>query len=435
MSTSRHSVYPSLNRHILIGFLTVAALVGGIGAWAASTEIYGAVIASGFLVVESSVKKVQHPTGGVVGELFVRDGDHVKAGEVIMRLDATQTKANLGIVVKTIDELTARGSRLEAEKIGADTIDYPAELLTRKDDDTVAKLLEGESKLFELRRDAREGEKAQLNERIAQLREEITGLEEQTGAKKEEIVLVNKELEAVRGLWDKNLVQINRIMALEREAVRLDGESGTLVAAIAQAKGRIAEVKLQIIQVDQNMRSEVAQELSEGRVRLAELSERKVAAEDHLKRIDIRAPQNGIVHQQTVHTVGGVVSPGEPIMLVVPEADKLVVEARVSPIDIDQIQVGQKAALMFSAFNTMTTPEVAGKVSRVGADLSQDPHSGAQYYIVRVAIDETEIANLKGLKLVPGMPVEAFIQTGKRSVLSYVIKPLEDQVARTFKEG
>ena len=435
MAVSRPSIHPSLRRHILFGFAAMATLVGGIGAWAATTEIYGAVIASGFLVVESSVKKVQHPTGGVVGELLVRDGDKVKAGEVVMRLDATQTRANLGIVSKTIDELMARSARLEAEKVGAKSVEFPPELVSRRQDDTVAKLLDGEAKLFELRKNARDGEKSQLRERVAQLREEIAGLHEQVEAKKDEIVIANKELEAVRGLWEKNLVQINRIMALEREAVRLDGERGTLISATAQAKGKIAEVELQIIQVDEDMRSQVAQELGEGRVRLAELGERKIAAEDQLMRIDIRAPQNGTVHELAVHTVGGVVGSGEPIMLVVPEADKLLVEARVSPIDIDQVRAGQEAHLMFSAFDRMTTPELTGKVSRVGADLSQDPQTGTQYYVVRVTIDEDKLPDLKGLTLVPGMPVEVFIQTGKRSVLSYVIKPIEDQVARTFKEG
>ncbi|MGH6735916.1 MAG: HlyD family type I secretion periplasmic adaptor subunit [Methyloceanibacter sp.] len=419
---------------MLVGFAVAALLAGGIGTWAATTTISGAVIASGLLVVESSVKKVQHPTGGVVGELLVREGDHVKEGDVLLRLDATQTQANLGIVLKSIDELMAREVRLEAEKVGADTLVFPEELLSRKDDPVVAKLLAGEEKLFELRRSAREGQKAQLRERILQLHKEIEGLTQQSEAKENEIKLLEKELEGVRELWEKNLVQITRLTALERDAARLTGERGQLIAAIAQAKGKIAEVELQIIQVDGDMRSEVAQEISEDRAKLSELSERKVAAEDMLKRIDIRSPQNGIVHKLEVHTIGGVVSPGEPIMLIVPEADRLMVEARVSPTDIDQLRPGQHAMLHFSAFSSQTTPEIPGTVSRIGADLSKDEQSGAQFYTVRVAIDEAELPKLGDLKLVPGMPVEVFMETKPRTVITFLMKPLYDQIARTFRE-
>jgi HlyD family secretion protein len=418
---------------MLIGFAVAALLVGGLGTWAATTEIAGAVIAPGVLVVESNVKKVQHLTGGVVGELLVHGGDHVKQGQVLMRLDATQTKANLGIVLKSIDELTAREVRLEAEKIGAGTLEFPDSLLSRMDDPIVAKLLTGEQKLFELRRSARAGQKAQLRERIAQLHQQITGLTEQSEAKEKEIELLKKELEGVLELWEKNLVQITRLTSLERDAARLAGERGQLIAAIAEAKGKIAEVELQVIQVDEDMRSEVAQELSEGRAKLSELSERKVAAEDELKRIDIRSPQDGVVHELEVHTVGGVISPGQPIMLIVPEADQLTVDARVSPTDIDELQLGQKATLHFSSFGR-TTPEIPGKVTRIGADLSDDERSGARYYDIRVAIDESRLPDLKGLKLVPGMPVEVFMQTEPRTVISFLIKPLRDQIERTWRE-
>ena len=428
------TVHTSLRKHVLIGFAIVALLGGGIALWAATTEISGAVIAPGLLVVESSVKKVQHPTGGVVGEILIWEGDHVKAGQILLRLDSTQTEANLKIVEKTIDELSAREARLEAEKVGADTMSFPDELLGRKDDPVVAKLLAGEQKLFDLRKSAREGQKAQLRERIEQLHKQITGLSEQANSKEREIALLEKELEGVWVLWEKNLVELNRLTALERDAARLSGERGQLVAAMAEAKGKIAEVELQIIQVDEDMRSQVAQEISDGRGKLSELSERKVGAEDLLKRTDIRSPQDGVVHQLEVHTVGGVISPGEPIMLIVPEADKLTVEARVSPTDIDELQLGQHAMLHFSAFNQRTTPEIPGYVSRIGADLSEDQHTGARYFLVRVAIDQSKLPELDGRKLVPGMPVEVFMETEPRTVISFLIKPLRDQIERTFRE-
>jgi HlyD family secretion protein len=420
---------------MLLGLACAIMLVGGLGAWAAATEISGAVIASGVLKVDSSVKKVQHPTGGVVGELLVREGDTVEAGQVLVRLDETQTRANLAIVTKSIDELLAREARLEAEKTGAETLAFSDQLLARQDNATVEKLVEGERKLFELRKSAREGRKSQLRERIAQLNQEIAGLTQQAEAKTSEIALLEKELGAVRQLWDKKLVQLNRVTEVERDAARLAGERGQLMASIAQAKGKVAEVKLQIIQVDEEMRSEVAQELSEIRAKLSEFSERKVTAEDQLKRIDIRAPQDGTVHELEIHTVGGVVGAGEPLMLIVPRNDDLIVEARVSPTDIDQLQAGQPAVLHFSGLNQGTTPEVDGQISRIGADISTDETTGRPYFVARVTIDAKSLAKLDGLKLVPGMPVEVFMETAPRTVLSYVLKPLNDQIERTFREA
>ena len=436
MSRSRKdtSVHGSLKRHVCAGVAVAAILVVGVGGWAFSTTISGAVIASGLLVVDSSVKKVQHPTGGVVGELLVREGNRVKKGDVLLRLDATQTRANLGIVLKSIDEFTAREARLEAEKVGAKKVAFPNDLTSRKDERVVAKLLQGEEKLFELRRKARGGKKAQLSERIAQLNEQISGLTEQVDAKAHEIVLLGKELEGVRVLWEKNLVQITRLTSLERDQARLVGERGALTASIAQAKGKIAEIALQIIQVDEDLRSEVAEELSEGRAKLSELSERKVAAEDQLKRIDIRSPQDGVVHELAMHTLGGVIGAGEAIMKIVPEADKLTVEVQVSPTDIDQLRLGQNTRLQFSAFNQSTTPSILGSVQRIGADLTEDEKTGTAYYVARVAIDESKLPMLEGLELVPGMPVEAFIETEPRTVISYLIKPLADQIGRTFKD-
>jgi len=435
MQTTQNNTKASLRRHMLLGLACAIMLVGGLGAWAAATEISGAVIASGVLKVDSSVKKVQHPTGGVVGELLVREGDTVEAGQVLVRLDETQTRANLAIVTKSIDELLAREARLEAEKTGAETLAFSDELLARRDNSTVEKLVEGERKLFELRKSAREGRKSQLRERIAQLNQEIAGLTQQVEAKTSEIALLEKELGAVRQLWDKKLVQLNRVTEVERDAARLAGERGQLMASIAQAKGKVAEVKLQIIQVDEEMRSEVAQELSEIRAKLSEFSERKVTAEDQLKRIDIRAPQDGTVHELEIHTVGGVVGAGEPLMLIVPRNDDLIVEARVSPTDIDQLQAGQPAVLHFSGLNQGTTPEVDGQISRIGADISTDETTGRPYFVARVTIDAKSLAKLDGLKLVPGMPVEVFMETAPRTVLSYVLKPLNDQIERTFREA
>src|SRR5262245_15751197 len=424
----------SIYRHLLTGGLIVLLLAFGVGGWAATTQIAGALIAQGSIVVDSNVKKVQHPTGGVVGKLNVRDGDRVKAGDILVQLDDTITRANLAIVTKGLDELAARKARLEAERDGTESVVFPPGLLARASEPAVAVALTNERKLFELRRSARLGQKAQLNQRITQLQDEIRGLTAQQEAKAREITLIGKELEGVRELWKNNLVQITRMTALERDAARLEGERGQLMAAVAQAKGKISETELQVIQIDQDLSSEVAKDMREVDAKSGEFVERKVAAEDQLKRIDIRAPQDGVVLELKVHTVGGVIPAGDAIMLIVPEADNLMVEAKVNPHEIDQVQVGQTAVLRFSAFNLRTTPEINGTVTRVSADTTTDQRTGQSYYTTRIAMPKKEIARLGDVKLIPGMPVEAFVQTGERSVMSYLMKPLQDQFMRAFRE-
>jgi HlyD family secretion protein len=423
-----------MRRHLLVAAVVIFILLVGVGGWGATAVISGAVVASGSLVVDSNVKKVQHLTGGIVGELRVRDGDRVRVGDIVVRLDETVTRANLAIVSKGLDELMARKARLESERDGSDTIVFPAQLLAGADDPDRAAAMDSERKLFNLRKTARSGQKAQLRERIAQLQEEITGLTAQQNSKVKEIGFIERELAGVRELWKQNLVQLNRLTALEREATRLDGERGQLIATAAQAKGKIAETSLQILQIDQDIASDVAKELREVDGKIGEFIERKVAAEDQLKRIDIRAPQDGTVFQLAVHTVGGVITAGDPIMLIVPEADNLSVEAKVNPQDIDQLQLNQKAILRFSAFNVRTTPEIEGIVTRISADTSSDQRTGQSYYTIRIAMAADQLERLGDVKLLPGMPVEAFVQTGDRTMLSYLIKPLHDQFMRAFRE-
>ena len=428
------SALESIRRYTIAGIVVVLILTCGVGVWAAATEISGALIAPGTIVVESNVKKVQHPTGGVVGQLLVRDGDRVKAGDLLVRLDDTIMRANLAIVTKALTELYARKARLEAERDGAETVKFPDDLMQQTDVPEIAQVLMGERKLFELRRSARAGQKAQLQERINQSGEETTGLSAQKVAKEKEITLIEHELAGVRDLFNKNLVPMTRLTSLERDATRIDGERGQLIATIAQAKGKIAELRLQIIQIDQDLSSEVAKEMREIDAKIGEFVERKVSAMDQLKRTDIRSPQDGTVFQSTVHTVGGVMPAGEPIMLIVPEADKLTIEARVNPQDIDKVQLGQIAALRFSAFNVRTTPEIFGTVSRVSADTTTDQRTNQSYYTIRIAMPPEQVTRLGDVKLVPGMPVEAFVKTGERTVISYLMKPLSDQINRAFRE-
>jgi len=424
----------SISRHIFAGVVLVGVLAVGLGGWASTAQISGALIAQGSVVVDSNVKKVQHPTGGVVGEVRAHDGDRVKAGDILVRLDETVTHANLAIVTKGLNELYARKARLAAERDGADSVAVPRELAQKVNDPEVNEALSSERKLFDLRRTARSGQKQQLQERITQLQQEITGLTAQLNAKDKELGLIEQELQGVRELWQKNLVQLNRLTSLQRDEAKIEGERGQLVAQAAEAKGKIAEIQLQIIQVDQDLSSDVAKELRETDSKIGEYVERKVTAEDQLKRTDIRAPQDGTVFQTTANTVGGVVTPGDPIMLIVPESDNLLVEVKVDPKDIDHVQLDQPVVLRFSSFNARTTPEIDGKVVRIAADTSTDQRTGASYYLVRISMSEDQLRRLGDVKLTPGMPVEAFIQTGERTMLSYLVKPLHDQFMRAFRE-
>jgi HlyD family secretion protein len=423
-----------LRRQILAIAGAAVLLVVVLGGWASTTEFSGAVIAPGQLVVGSNVKKVQHPTGGVVGELRVREGQRVAADEILVRLDDTQTRANLAIVVKALTELGARQAREEAERDDADKITFPADLLARMHESDVEKAVTGEQRQFETRRKSRDGQKSQLRERIAQLREEVGGYEAQIQSKVKQLEWITKELIGVNELWQKNLIPYTRVTSLEREKERLEGERGQLIASIAQTKGKATETELQILQIDQDMRTEVGKDLADIRAKTSELVEKKIAAEDQLKRVDMRAPISGLVHQLTVYTVGGVIAAGEVIMLIVPQSDTLEVEARIQPQDIDQLRIGQAAVLRFVAFNQRTTPELTGELSRISADVSEDTKSGARYYTVRIAVPESEAARLEGLRLVPGMPVESFIQTSPRTVMTYLVRPLHDQLARAFRE-
>jgi len=424
----------SINRHTVAGLAIVIVLAGGVGGWAGTMTLSGALIAQGSVVVDSNVKKVQHPTGGIVGELRVRDGDRVNQGDIVVRLDDTVTRANLAIVTKGLDELNARKARLESERDGTAAVRFPAELVARAGDPDVAAILDGERKLFELRSNSRTGQKAQLRQRVEQLNEEVRGLKAQYESKQKESKLIEREKDGVYDLWRQKLVPLTKLTELERAAVRLEGEAAQLVAQTAQAAGKISETELQIIQIDRDLSSEVAKETREIDGKIGEFIERKVTAEDQLKRVDIRAPQNGMVFQSNVHTVGGVITAGDAMMMIVPDADNLTVEAKVNPQDIDQVRIGQDALLRLSAFNMRTTPEIYGKVTRISADASTDQRTGQTYYTIRIAMPPEEVAKLGEVKMVPGMPVEAFVQTGERTMISYLLKPMNDQLMRMFRE-
>ena len=421
----------SLVRHAA-AVMGLIALSTAAVAWASTTELSGAVIATGSLVVESNIKRVQHPTGGIVATLHVQEGSRVGAGELLIHLDPTTAQASLDTVTKSLWELDARGARLEAERDAADEMQVPASLAAAGPE--AAGIVAGEQRLFRFRREALSGQKAQLRERVGQLGDEIKGLREQASAKAQESEIIEREYVGVLDLWRKNLIQMSRVTSLERETTRIRGERGVLEATMAGTKGKISETELQLIQLAQNARSDAAKELADIRARKATLAEQRITALDQLKRIDIRAPQSGYVHELAVHTVGGVITAGETILLIVPTADALVVEVRVAPQDIDRLRVGQEAGLRFPSFDQRTTPELTSLVTRIAPDVSEDKRTGSFFYLVRLSVPKEEIARLNGAILVPGMPAEAFIRTGERTVLSYLAKPLVDQARRAFRE-
>ncbi|MBZ9793127.1 HlyD family type I secretion periplasmic adaptor subunit [Rhizobium sp. 3T7] len=423
----------AIRRLTLLALATGILLVGVLGGLAAAIRINGAVIAQGTLVIDSYVKPVQHQKGGTVGKVFVRNGDRVTAGQILVHLDDTQTKANLAIISRRLRELAARSARLAAERDGHDAIAFPA-VVSGTDAAQAAALTSAEQRLFDDRRASLRGRTAQLRERVRQLEQQAEGLTAQQDGKRRAIGIIDKELASLEPLLRQGAIPATRVYALQRDAADLTGEAGSLVASTAEIKGKIAETELQIIQVGDDHRSEVSEQLRQAEGDSGEYAERRVAIEDELRHVDLRAPQDGIVHQLAVHAPGAVISPGEAIMQIVPDHDVLTPELKLSPQDVDQVAVGKEVGLRFSAFSYRTTPELRGRVASISADLTTDPHSGQSYYTLRVAVPESEWQRLGALTPVAGMPVEAFIETGERTALGYLAKPFTDQLARAFRE-
>jgi membrane fusion protein, type I secretion system len=416
------------------GLRVLIVSAGVMGGWAMFVPLSGAVVVPGALVVESKVKKVQHPTGGVVAQILVNDGAHVSTGDPVVRLDETQARANQQMLTKQLDQIRMRIARLVSERDGADEVNTPRELAARADNDGIKQLLMSERTLFSARTTARRSQKELLQTHVSQLNEQIVGFEAQIKSKADQLGVISGELEGVQSLYQKGLVALPRLTTLQREVSRLDGERGQLVSAIAEARSKISEAEIQILRIDQDFRTELMKDLREAQDKEAELTEKTVAAQDLLNRTDIRAPTTGIVNQLSVHTIGGVVAPGEVIMEIVPDSDALEIEARLQPQDIDQVRPGQTTYVRFSAFNQRTTPQLIGRVSYISADLSHDRQTNAAYYTVRVTLPGDERRRLGDLQLISGMPAEVFLQTGSRTMMSYLLKPMSDQFHHMFNE-
>jgi HlyD family secretion protein len=424
----RHEVELKAASRVLILSAAVA------GSWATLVPLSGATVLPGTLVVESSVKKIQHPTGGVVAEIPIRDGMHVNAGTLLVRLDEIQLRANQQMLANQLDQFNARMARLVAERDGSSGIQALGQFANRLGDQTIAQLVASETALFAARASVRQAQKDLYENNIRQFEEQIDGLGAEIKAKSSQLELIATELTGVQELYAKGLVPLTRVTTLRRDSARLEGERAQLTASIAETKVKIGQARLQIMKVDQDFRSEVMKELGESRDKAAELMEKLVAAKDQLDRVDIRAPASGVIQQLAIHTIGGVIRPADVIVEIVPDSDDLEIEGHLPPNSIDQVKRGQQAYLRFTAFDRQTTPQLAGALSYVSPDLTHDELAHTSFYTVRIDVPEEERRRLKGLTLVSGMPVEVFLQTGSRTMLSYLLKPITDQFRRMFNE-
>ncbi|MCE7796308.1 HlyD family type I secretion periplasmic adaptor subunit [Sphingobium sufflavum] len=424
---------PGAERRQRATLIALALLILCFGVGGSLIPIGGAVIGSGQVGVQSRVKKIAHPTGGVLTEILVENGQKVRKGQILLRFDDTVSRADATYSSLSVDQLLARRARLEAEQSGASAIAFPVEL--RRNDAATQRAMADEEKLFRIKRGEQAGLSAQLSARIQQTMQQIRGYQAEIGSVEKQRRLIEPERRGVQDLWRQDLVTIGRVNELERSAASLQGNVGSLQAAIAQAQARITEAREQIIQLGQSSRAEAGTELSRVNDTLNQQQVRSVSAVDARERSVVRAPYDGVVDKLAVSTIGGVVRPAEVIMEIVPDSDQMLVEGAIQPSDIDQVQVGQRARIRFTAFNSPATPEITGRVTFVAPDRSSDPESRVSYYPVRVAIDAADIRKYPELVLKPGMPADVFIETGQRSMLSYLTKPLRDQFARAFRDN
>lgn len=434
-ATPQTSPEQGIKKYQRLGFLFLLLLVGGIGGWAAFASLQGAVIATAQITVKANSKRVQHLEGGIVSEILVKDGDKVKAGQTVLKLDTTKDGANLASLDANLNELLARKARLITERDKKQSITFPTELIEKaKSSPAIKAIIDGQNNLLSARNESIAGQTSQLKQRTEQLNEAIKGIAAQIAAKESQLGFIRKELTDLQSLKDKGLVPQNRILALQREEARLQGEAGELIASTARTKVQISESKIQILQVQKDHLSSILTELRETTTQANQLTEQRTALSDKLRRMTIIAPKSGIIHQLAVHTIGGVVAPGDPVLMIVPQNAEMVFTARVNPEDIDQIFKGQKANVRLSAFDQRTTPEVTGLVTLVSADATQDQPNTPPYYKVHVELPKDQLARIKGKELVPGMNAEVFIQTKSRFVFEYLLQPLTDQMRRTMRE-
>lgn len=425
----------SFRPFVVLGYATLALLVIGLGGWGVYARIAGAVIAMGTVEVEGNRQVVQHPVGGVVTEILARDGDVVEKGDVILRLEGEAQRAEFRTVEGQYFELLARQNRLEALRDAKEVITFDPELIERaKTDRSIETLLVAQQGQFEASHDTLTKEQSQLDERSAQIQKQIDGLDFQLEATREQVDLTAQELAAQEKLMAQGLTQLTRVLSLRRDLAQLKGTQGAAEASIAENRARITEIDLEKIKNENKVRDDSIAEMREIEFREIELRSRRQSLGDEIARLDVRAPVTGVVYGSTAETLRGVVRAAEPILYIVPQDVDLIARAQIDAAKIDQVHVGQTATMHFSAFDSRTTPVIDGKITKVSADIFTDERTGHAFYRADIALDETVLAELQGRRLVPGMPVEAFIATEDRSALSYFTKPMTDYFNRAFRE-
>ncbi len=425
----------SVRGPLIGGFLVLAVLVGGFGTWAAVTRITGAVIAPGRIEVDQNRQVVQHPDGGVVAEILVKEGDSVAEGDLLVRLDPVELQSELAVVEGQLFEVLARRARFEAERDSAAALVFDP-LIATSDNPVAAELMEGQQRLFEARLDSAEAEKDQLSKRRDQIRDQIIGIQAQQEATAEQLRLIEQELADQQTLLDRGLAQSTRVLALQREMANLTGQAGELTAAVAQAEGRITETEIEILRIETTRREEAITRLRDLQFNEIELAEQRRALIARLDRLDIRAPVSGVVYGMQVFAPRSVIRAADPVLFLIPQDRPLVITTQISPIHIDQIHTGQEVGVRFTAFDQRRTPELDGRIVLISADAFQDEQSQVSYYRAQVELLPGQLDRLPaGLTLLPGMPVEAFIRTEERSPFDYLAKPIADYFARAFREG
>ena len=435
MVSESHRVTAQLRRRLAMGYLVTGFFLFGIVGYAAIMQIRGAVISPANVVVEGNIRRVQQQDGGTIAAIYVRNGQRVQPGDLVVRMDDAQARTELAVIQVQLYGQRVRAARLAAERDGLDRVIFPETPTEGGVEREAENIVQVENEFFAARKRANEGEISQLKQRIEQVDQETEALSAQLGAVERQAAVVRDELVGLEALFKGGLTQLSRINPQRLKLAELEGQVGEIKANIARARGRISEINVQIAQVGRRTLNEVARDLREASEKIADLQERRIAAEAKVQRIDVRAPIAGTIHQMSVFTIGGVVAPGETIMQVVPDNEKLLVESRIDPAFIDQVSIGQQALVRFPSFDQRSTPELMGRVVFLSADLEQDQkQQAASYFRARVELDDGEIDKLSDQRVFSGLPAELHVQTRQRTILSYLMKPITDQIARTFRE-
>jgi HlyD family secretion protein len=420
-----------MNRNNRLAVLGLFALVAG---WAMFAPLDSAVVARGVVGVESNQKRIQHPSGGVVSSILVRDGDRVAMGQSLFALDETQWRASLRVLTNQWIWLKAREARMIAERDNRRQFELPPDMKELQDDPAVRQALASERALLMSRSAAQNGLERQLRERLAQAGREQSALMEMARGRAREREYLSKELGGIEHLYKKGLATTNRLVSLQRDMTRLKADQVQLQADAERTASRSGEIELELLRRASERQTELVDALRDVQSRIAEIEEKRLAAQDSLSRAVVRAPQSGVVIGSALHTVGGVISPGETAMRIVPDGDNLVIEARVAPREIDRIAVGGQASVKLLAGNQRTASQLPGEVIHISADQARDERTGESYFLVRIGLDREEAKRMTGVGLQPGMMAEAFIGAGARTPMEYILQPVTDQFARAMRE-